>query len=761
MESVSKLQQSILISSVSWLEELRASRRFRNAVTLSLVILGPLLVVVTFLLFGGFESPTNPGLLQAIILVDLIYVLIVTALVARQVSKVIMARRRRSAGSKLHLRLTGVFTITALIPTVLVAVFATLTLNFGLEGWFSERVRQVLGNSLLAAQAYESEHRDNLDADARLLASYLDAQKRRSPLLSIGDLREFLNRGQLQMQRTLSEAYVINASGKIVARGENSYLFDFEQPSPEDLLKAMNGELVIIEDWDYSEFRALFQLSAFADRLLYVTRDVDGEILKLLDETQETVALYNQLESERGRLLFEFAIIYLGFALIVILAAVWFGMWFAERLSRPVGRLAGAAEKVGSGNLDVRVIEEKGDDEIAVLGRVFNRMIGQLGDQRNELLEANAHTERRRRLFDSVLSGVTAGVIGLDSEGRIEFLNEAAERMLEISSEAANGRTLAKTVPEFKEMFSKLGKRSNLVSQGEVEIIRADTHENLLVRMSSRRPRGGVIEGYVITFDDVTDLVSAQRMAAWGDVARRIAHEIKNPLTPIQLSAERLKRKFGPLVGEERDGLEQYSNVIIRQTEDLRRIVDEFSKFARMPAPEKREVDISDILKGVVLLQDEADKDISVHLDAPDQKVMIQVDPTLIGQAFTNLVKNAREAVTAYKDANPDIEFNGEVQVLLEESEQSVTIFVNDNGIGLPPKRSRLFEPYVTNREDGTGLGLSIVKKIVEDHDGHLDLLDAPVFDGCSHKGASARMVLPRTLGLGSANNEDPKETES
>lgn len=721
------------------MDRARQTRRFRNGVTFAVILLGPLLILATLVFFGAFGNDNNPEMLRLTILCDLIYVLLIAALVSRQVVRIIAARRRRSAGSRLHLRLTAVFTIVALVPTVLVAIFAAITLNFGLEGWFSERVRQVVNNSLIAAQAYESEHRENIESDSLLLANYLNTQRRRTPLLSIGDLREYLNRGQLQMQRTLSEAYIIDTSGNLVARGERSYLFDYEQPLQSEIDRAMSGEPVVIEDWSNSEFRALVGLTAYANRLLYVTRDVDGDILSLLDETQETVALYNQLERDRGRLLFEFALIYLGFALIVILAAVWFGMWFAERLSRPVGRLAGAVARVGGGDLSARVIEEEGDDEIAILSRAFNRMTDQVRGQRDALLDVNAETERSRRLFDSVLSGVTAGVIGLSSDGKIEFVNNAAEQKLGLVGHNVLGKNLASAVPEFKQLFEKLKARSGNETQGAIEIVRAGVHENLHVRIASRKSDDR-IEGFVIAFDDVTDLVSAQRMAAWGDVARRIAHEIKNPLTPIQLSAERLRRKFAPLVGEEREALERYSDVIIRQTGDIRRIVDEFAKFARMPEAKKEETDILEILRGVVLLQNDANPEISVILDAQETPLLAMIDPTLIGQAFTNLIKNAREAVVSKVEKNI---IDGQVRVVGTHDSDNITIRIQDNGIGLPEKRSRLFEPYVTTRDKGTGLGLPIVKKIVEDHDGQLELLDAPIFDGCDHHGAEIKMTLP------------------
>ncbi|MCF6305332.1 MAG: PAS domain-containing sensor histidine kinase [Rhodobacteraceae bacterium] len=714
----------------------------RNYLVVILVILGPVLALTTVLLFGVFEGPSRPQLLRFVVLSDIVYILLIATLIARRILRMIAARRNRSAGSQLHLRLTGVFSFIALVPTVLVAIFATITLQFGLEGWFSTRVQQVVSNSLLAAEAYESEHRITLTNDARTLADFIERQRGRYRIVGAGEMRDALSRGQGIMQRSLSEAYVINGSSEIVARGERSYLFDFEPPSMDQINRALAGEIVVIEDWPNSEFRALIALENYLDRLLYVTRDVDGNILNLLDETQETVKLYQQLESDRGKLLFEFALIYLGFAFVVILAAIWLGLWFADKLSRPMGRLASAAQRVSDGDLDVKVREEAGDDEIALLGRVFNRMITQVKGQRDTLIANNAETELRRRLFDSVLSGVTAGVIGLDKSGKIDIANAAAMELLTQVAPGMIGAKLQDAIPEFAPLFDRLKRRSDKVARAEIQLSRAGKEEKLLVRIATRQSDGGEIEGYVVTFDDVTDLVSAQRMAAWSDVARRIAHEIKNPLTPIQLSAERLKRKFGPMVPEnDRETLEQLSNVIIRQTNDLRRIVDEFSKFARMPAAQRKNIDIIDLIKGAVLLQKSGRPDISFEMDLPDTKIMAFIDGTMMNQALTNLVKNATEAIDARAAETGEAE-NGVVKIIVEPTKGEIIIRIQDNGIGLPADRLRLFEPYVTLRDSGTGLGLSIVKKIIEEHDASLELLDAPRFKGCDHTGAEARIIL-------------------
>ncbi|MDU9003208.1 sensor histidine kinase NtrY-like [Sedimentitalea todarodis] len=719
----------------------RKTRRAKNVGTLGLVLLGPALALATFMVLGPFDQHASSPSLRFILLADLVYILVVATLVLGQVTRLIAARRARSAGSRLHLRLTAVFALLALIPTVIVAVFAGLTVNIGLEGWFSERVRQVVGSSLSAAEAYEQEHRENLAQDARALARFLATTRRVNVFVNDAELRQYLGQGQAQIQRGLREAYIIDGTGEIRARGEGSYLFDFERPTRQQLTEVKEDNLVIIQDWDNNEFRALLPLETFVDRFLYVSREVDGDILSLLDETKETVVLYQQLENERGRVLFEFGLLYLGFALILVLAAIWSGLWFAERLSRPVGRLTTAAQKVGSGDLDVQVDEEPGDDEIALLGRYFNQMTYQLKGQRERLLDNTRQIERRRRMFDSVLTSVTSGVVGLDSNGKVTLVNRSAERLLDWTGHEQD-LALTVAVPEFGALFESLRTGSGEVAQSEIKVSRQGRMENLLVRMSTRREADGSLEGFVVAFDDVTDLVSAQRMAAWGDVARRIAHEIKNPLTPIQLSAERIKRKFGPVVGEDCDKLEAMTDVIVRQTNDLRRIVDEFSKFARMPEPDRRNEDLVALVRDAVLLQQTGQPDVKISAALPDGAVSAELDATMMSQALTNLIKNAGEAIETLKKNRPPDDLAPEIRVSLATSGQGCLITIADNGIGLPEDRARLFEPYVTTRDEGTGLGLPIVKKIIEEHGGTLSLEDAPVFDGQSHYGAMAVIRL-------------------
>ncbi|WP_400088856.1 ATP-binding protein [Yoonia sp. R78084] len=720
-------------------------RHVQTAFTIGLVVAGPLLAVLTYIVVGPLDRGASSTSLRLVLLLDFIYVLVVAALVMRQVARMVSARRAKSAGSRLSLRLTGVFALSALVPIVLVAVFSVTLISIALDGLFSEPVGNVLRTSLTTAQAYEEEHRQELTRDGLDLAAYLNRERQANLFMDDGEVRRALGDVQAQVERGLSEAFVIDGLGTIAARGARSYEFGYERPSAEDFTRADDTGLAIIQDFANNEFRALIPLLAFRDRYLYVTRPVDGNVLTLLDDTTETVAQYEELQNERGQLLFQFGLLYLGFGFILILGAIWGGLVFAERLSTPVGRLVSASQRVGSGDLDVRVIEDDGDDEISELGHYFNQMTSRLKGQRDQLIETNQRTERRGRLFDSVLRSVTSGVVGLDAYGRVTFVNPSASRLLSVGDHPEE-TALTVAVPEFADLFAQVCETDRESVQGQVNLIRKGQQESLLVRMAQRRNVDGTLEGYVVAFDDVTDLVSAQRMAAWGDVARRIAHEIKNPLTPIQLSAERIKRKFHSQVGHDADKLEQMTDVIVRQTNDLRRIVDEFSKFARMPEPELHINDMTQLVHDALSLQIAGQPDVHFAAEIPEEQVLVDMDDTMIGQALTNILKNAGEATETYISRHGAEGYRPEIQLRMSKDKDTVTIKISDNGIGLPEDRARLFEPYVTTRGEGTGLGLPIVKKIIEEHGGTLTLTDAEVFAGSTHAGACAIIQLPASV---------------
>ena len=708
-----------------------------------MIILGPVLAVATYLLLGPLDTGSRGTALRIILMCDLVYVLLIIGLLFQRIMAIIAQRRRKSAGSQLHLRLTGFFTLMSLVPTITVAVFATISINMGFEAWFSDRVQNVIRVSLDAAQAYEFEQTSGLREDAKSLGRRLEQVKAAQRIEDPGAIRQELDRGQQSIQRGLKEAFVITGDGILRLRGFRSYKFDYEMPPPQAFDLAFE-DVHLIRDYENNELRALVSLRGFGDQYLYVTREVDGVLLGLLDQTQQTARLYQQLEQDRDLYLFNFGLLYLAFAVLLIVSSALLSLWFAERLSRPIGRLVGAAQLVGDGELETQVLEEEGDDEIAQLSVYFNKMTRQLKGQRDRLLENTAQIEERRRLFDSVLSSVTSGVVGLDAQGRVSFVNRSARRLLGWAVGEHKEHHLEVVVPEFSPLFARLKESGNGSVQDEVKVVRGGRLENLLVRVAPRTSEGGALEGYVIAFDDVTDLVAAQRSAAWGDVARRIAHEIKNPLTPIQLSAERMRRKFSPKLDADGDDLERMTQVIVRQTTDLRRIVDEFSKFARMPEAVKQREDIVAILNQAVTLQQAGQPNVTFHIDIPDQVIPLSLDATMISQALTNLIKNAGEAIATRIEKGVSLDLTPAISISLTDLDTQVSITISDNGIGLPQDRAKLFEPYVTTRDKGTGLGLPIVKKIIEEHGGVLRLDDAEPIGDTQHVGAAATIELPK-----------------
>ncbi|MDT2057196.1 MAG: PAS domain-containing sensor histidine kinase [Planktomarina sp.] len=737
------MRHGFVSSLLDRISDLRESALFNSGLTFGLVITGPMLVFLTFYMMQPIQGAR--GYLRFVLTADFVYILFITTLLIRRLVQLAADRRAESAGSRLHFRLTTAFGVIALFPTVLVALFAVLSINQALEGWFSERVRSAVGASLSAAQAYQTQIRNGLMADTRVFAQQLNdlntSRFQNGNIDTDSQLSPELTRLQTEFERGLKEVYIINNIGELRLRGLSSYLFGYEKPTLRQIKQVEGPDVLIITDLIGNELRALIRLSNYSNHYLYLTRTVDGSLLGLLEDTTETATYYNQLETERGRLLFDFGLLYLAFAVILILTATWLGLWFAERLASPVGRMTAAAQKVGAGDLDARIENIKGDDEIAMLARYFNQMTHQLKGQRDTLIQSAEQADRRRRLFDSVLASVTSGVIGLDQSGHITFLNKSAQRVLDLP-EVSKLSLLSNSVPEFREIVDDFRTGVSDVAQREIRLLRRGKLENLLVRIALRTNELSEEEGYVIAFEDVTDLVSAQRMAAWGDVARRIAHEIKNPLTPIRLSAERIKRKFSPKVGEESDQLENMTDVIVRQTDELRRIVDEFSQFARMPEPDRRPTDFGELLKGAILLQESGQPNVIFKLNLPNEKLWIDADSSMIGRAITNLLKNSGESIEEALKKSPKI--NGEIRVVASQTDRSVVLTVVDNGTGLPEDRSRLLEPYVTNRQSGTGLGLSIVVKTIEEHGGTFSLSNAEPFGDGAMPGAQAVIKLPK-----------------
>lgn len=702
--------------------------RLRHKLVISLVLCSVASGLATYAALT--RSPffgNDPTTIMILSMLDLGFLVMLGTIVAQRIVSIWMRRRRNQVGSRLHIRMVSVFTLLAVAPAILVAMFAAIFFYFGVEGWFSTHVRTSLNESLEVAQAYLEEHKQGLRGDVLAMANDLNRQ---SALLSEDPVRFAQVVSAQAYLRNLTEVIVFDDSGKILARSGLSFALSFE-PITDDMRRhAQQGDVVLIVSDNDDRVRALTRLDNFVGTYLFVGRPVEPKVLAHMETTQKAVSEYKQLEGRRFGLQVTISLIFVVVALLLLLSAVWFGLNFATRLVRPISELIGATNRVRGGDLTARVpeVEGEGEDELNLLSRAFNRMTNQLENQRGELVEANRQLDLRRRFSEAVLTGVSAGIIGLDPEFHINLMNVSAATFFGVVNAASyNGRPIQVLTPEIQALLDGMP-RGQRFRDGQIEIRRpGQPAHTLLVRVSSELA-GAEVKGYVVTFDDISDLLSAQRKAAWADVARRIAHEIKNPLTPIQLSAERLRRKYGKEIHTDPEVFQTCTDTIIRHVEDIGRMVDEFSAFARMPTPVIKEYEIRDIVRQTVFLQSTGRVDIRYTQDMPPQPCIAECDIRQLAQALTNLLKNAAEAIDARNSPVDGIPLlQGEIRIRLGQTQDMITLSVEDNGKGLPvEERLNLTEPYVTTRTKGTGLGLAIVKKIMEDLHGALVLADRP-----------------------------------
>ena len=704
--------------------------------------------VATYLaLTGAPPFGPRPILVLSLLNLDLVLLLALAAVVAKRLFEVRAERRRNLAGSRLQVRLVGLFSLIAVLPTIIVAVFSYLFFSFGVESWFSDKVRTAISESVAVADAYVREHQQAIRADALAMAADLDR--------SAGTLQ--LNPQYLApvltaqaAMRGLTEAAVVDRRGTMLARTGLAFALGFEDVSQDALRRANQGEVVIMTNDQDERVRALVRLGEFSDLYLYVGRFIEPRVLAHRDEVHLAAAQYERLEGQRSGFQITFAVIYILVALLFLAAAISIGIHFAAQLGDPISRLMGAAERIRAGDLAARVPEGEKDDELVSLSRAFNRMTYQIQSQQRELIEANRQLDDRRRFTETVLTGVSAGVIGLDRDGRINLPNRSASALLGADLDLSIGEHLAEVVPEMADLLTEAARRPDRRAQGQVQLARNNSTRTLLVRIAAEQDESG-ISGFVVTFDDITELLSAQRKAAWADIARRIAHEIKNPLTPIQLSAERLRRKYLKEIKKDADTFRICTDTIIRHVEDIGRLVDEFSSFARMPAPVLKPEDLTTIVEQAVFLQRTAHPDIVFETHFSSRPIALRCDARLVGQGLINIVKNAIESIEGrIVEGHPDPP--GWVAVTVGDADGRVAIVVEDNGKGLPQQhRERLTEPYVTTRSKGTGLGLAIVKKIMEDHQGELLLEDREAggarvtlaFAGDPHPAVRSRAAEP------------------
>jgi len=709
---------------------------------LAVVVAASVSALASYLILTGLTwiTPRNSVVLTALT-INIALILAMFGIIVWQARGLWKAWKKRVPGARLHTRIVILFSAIAALPAMLLAVAATTTFSRSLDGWFSDRTRAIVENSYDVARAYVDEHGQIIRTD--IVNMVRDINGSADTLKNDPDAFQKFLIGQAGL-RDLTSAYIIDGEGVPTVLALDDPKIPYVVPPKAAIAQAEAGQLALSMASDDYRVSAIAKIEYIPGHDLYVARGVSPKVMGHLQRTEQNVDEYNQLRKAKGGLKFAHGLIYFTISTTALLAAIWVGMWFAGRFVAPIRRLIAAAQEIRSGNLNVVLPEIRGEGDLRRLSATFNTMTSEIKAQQDALVTTNAQLTDRRNFIEAVLSGVSAGVIGVDSAGRITLVSRSAEQLLGISASEALGRSISELVPEFATVLEQR-EDTGLKARGQLEVKKqiGDEERTFAVKATRERPGEGD-GGSVVTFDDVSELVQAQRTSAWADVARRIAHEIKNPLTPIQLSAERLRNKFGKQLTENRELFETLTQTIERQTGQIKSMVDEFASFARMPQPVMADQDLRLAVQEPAVLFREGNKEIAFALSLPDKPVAARFDLRLISQAVTNLIKNATEAIEGYGEPQGrPADYKGEIEVRLVPSGDRVSIEVIDNGIGLPKQnRAKLLEPYVTTRTKGTGLGLAIVQKIVEQHGGTLSLEDAPHTETRS-RGALVRMTLP------------------
>ena len=675
---------------------------------------------LTFVVLTGL-TPIEPtrDVVRSFLLINAGTILLLIGIILREVWQMVQARRRGRAAARLHVQIVALFSIIAVLPAVLVAVVANVTIERGLDRLFSGPTREVIQNSLIIARAYTYEHAQLIRGDILGMANDIAHAR---PLFDQdrASFRDLLTASAAS--RNLPGAMLIDKDRTVLESAQTGIQQSFTTP-PADFLSNVNEtdpQIAVFPEANY--VAAVIRLRAFSDTFLYVARLLDPRVVAQLKQTETSVAEYAEIESRRLGIQVAFALMFAVIALTILMASVLIGLNFANWLVAPIRRLMSAASLVSTGDLNVQVPVHRSEGDLAQLGETFNKMTHELRTQRDELVSASDLIDSRRRFIEAVLSSASAGIIGVDASGSIGILNRSAEKLIGHAEAETLDHPLSEVLPELDDIMKAAREGTQRLVQGQITILRDGTERNVSVRVSAEKtsqPR----DSYIITLDDITDLVSAQRTSAWGDVARRIAHEIKNPLTPIQLSAERIRRKFGKTITEDKAVFDQCTETIVRQVDDIRRMVDEFSRFARMPKPVIEGEDVADTVRQAVFLMRVGHPEIDIEVELKEDPLRAQFDRRLISQALTNIIKNATEAI---EQVPPEELGKGRIEVIAGREDEDILIDVIDNGIGLPKvARARLLEPYVTTRAKGTGLGLAIVGRVLEDHGGRIELKDA------------------------------------
>jgi len=695
----------------------RTRQRIENTLALVLTVAAVLCGIATYAALT--ETPPfgkDPKIIFWLLNIDLGILLILVTMIALRMVALLSGRRKGQAGSKLHVRLVMIFGVLAAAPAIIMTIFSATFFHYGLQSWFSEKISNAIHQSEAFAEAYMAEHQQVIKADILAMANDLDRSAE-----SLTDNQKGFEKF-LQTQsflRNFSEAVIFDDSGKMILSSGLAFSMAFETLPQFAIEQARLGEVVMLNAAGDERIRALVKLGNFTNSYLFVGRMVDPMVQSRLDATIKAVDEYERLESERSGLQVKMILIFVVVALLLLLAAIWAGLILARQLATPISGLIIAADRVRAGDLTARVTEGDSIDEFEVLARAFNRMTIQIKDQREELIGANRQLDQRRRFTETVLAGVSSGVIGLDKDGRITLANSAAALLFQTEARDLVGQLMTEILPDLDALLSQAQQKPARLTQGEIAYQPKDEggRRALLVRIAIELI-GDQDMGAVLTFEDITELQSAQRKSAWADVARRIAHEIKNPLTPIQLSAERLKRKYLKQITDDPETFAQCTDTIIHHVGDIGRMVNEFSSFARMPEAVMKQENMATIIRDMQVFQQQAHPEMSITLTGMIENnlpIYAHVDAQQVRQALTNILQNAIDVMNV-----PDGKIR--ITVTSDPAADNLVLIINDNGPGLPKdvEPDRLTEPYVTHREKGTGLGLAIVKKIMDDHKGKI-----------------------------------------
>jgi len=651
-----------------------------------------------------------------LVVIDALALLVLGTLVGRQIWRLWSERRQRLAGHQLHWRMAVLFGGVTTFPAVIVTLFALFIVDYSLRGWFAERISTAVNESVRVAESYFDEHARSISGEVLTMANDINREAYR--LVGKGNLMGRYLSDQAAL-RNMADAIIFDGTGQVLAKSQFAFAITFANLESSWIEQARKGEVVILRADETNKLRAVVKLNSYVDAYLLVGRFIDSKVLLAMDQTRLAASDYQQLGFQQLDLQISFAVLFGIILLLILIASLWIGLNLATAIVGPLGSVIHVAEQVRGGNLSQRVPDDLQLEEISRLGSAFNRMLDELARSREQLVQANTQIDQRREFTEAVLGGVSSGVIGLDLDGKVTLPNATARSLLTKSDTELIGKKLVDVIPEFKGLLGIINQKRRRFGEEQIILQRQNSQLILRARIVSEVIEGRVI-GYVVTFDDVTGLLSAQRKAAWSDIARRIAHEIKNPLTPIQLASDRLLKKYRPDDKKAADQFEEYVQIITRQVDDIGRMVDEFSAFARMPQPKMDRHSLLGIVNGQISLFAGRDLSLDVEIDDANNDYATICDAGLVRQALTNLLQNAKDSLDEHRTATPTI------RIKLQSEDDMIAIIVTDNGPGFPEMDfEKLIEPYVTTRQKGTGLGLAIVSKIMEDHSGTMHLGNA------------------------------------